>query len=248
MQDVVMVCGQQLFDRNPAALHDRIAFFCKEFGGGQRVVKVAFKHDIYQVSSQTMRAHAAKLKAMLGWTADELNKSLHANPTILGRNPSTVARNIQAHNFSFSQALEIYASTPSLTRCDWSSLLQTEKLMYLTPVLQLSPAEIASKPMLLQSSLDKKIGPRGEFMYSSKGFLPDTPLGSSGSSSYIESCSGARFAAVFNVVSASPPLMYGEVFKQHWQQRRNFLIHEMRLSVADILLAELCCSHLCPTL
>lgn len=63
--------------------------------------------------------------------------------------------------------------------------------MYLTPVLQLSPAEIAFKPMLLQSSLDKKIGPRGEFMYCSKGSLPDTPLGSAGSSSYIESCSDA---------------------------------------------------------
>lgn len=34
--------------------------------------------------------------------------------------------------------------------------------------------------------------------------------------------------------SASPPLVYNEVFKQHWQQRWTFLRHEMGLSIAEI--------------
>ena len=93
MQEVItmMVCDHQLFTRKPAVLQDRVALFCNEFGVGQQVVKVALKHGIYQVSAQTIGARAAKLKAILGWTAYELNKSLNANPILLKRNPSTVA-------------------------------------------------------------------------------------------------------------------------------------------------------------
>ena len=73
-----------------------------------------------------------------------------------------------------------------------------------------------------------------EFMYRSRAITPDTPLTLSHCSSYLHSLSDAKFAAKFNILSASPPLLYDEAFKQHWQHRWKFLRHDMGLSIAVI--------------
>ena len=170
VREVIIVCNERLFNRDPAVIHCRISFFCKEFKGGQHVAKKALKQDVFLVSVSTMRAHAVELKAMLGLTADELNTCLNASPQILTRKPATVANNIQklqSHSFTSLQAVKIYAAHPALTGYDWTSPLNVEKLEYLMLILQLTTAQIASKPVILATSLEQKLGPRGEFIYRS---------------------------------------------------------------------------------
>ena len=237
MRKVIRVCGQWLFDRDPAVLHQRVSFFCKEFKGGQQAAEAALKQEVYKVSEGNMRARAAELKAILGWTEDEFKACLNSVPRILNYQPATVANNIQklqTHSFTSAQALDIYTSHPNLAGYDWSSPLNVEKLEYLMLVLQLSTNELASKPQLLSASLERNLGPRSEFMYTSKAIIPDEPLSVSGSLWPLWKCSDTVFAAKYNHLSASPPLMYNEAFKQHWQERWAFLRNEMGLAVADI--------------
>lgn len=115
-----------------------------------------------------MGAHAAELKAMLaiGWTTDELNQRVTATPLILAQKPSTVVsdiRKLQAHSVSSTQALNVFVSFPSIAGYDWSSSANKEKLTYLRHVLQLSQAELASRPKLLGTSLAGKIAPCSDF-------------------------------------------------------------------------------------
>ncbi|KAL3162594.1 hypothetical protein ABBQ38_008642 [Trebouxia sp. C0009 RCD-2024] len=237
MQGVVMLCDERLFMTKHDLLSKLVSFFCEEFGGGQHAAKAALKCGIYGVSAETMKTRAAELRAMLGWTKDELKQVVNAHPKILTKKPSTVASNmqkLQAHSFSSAQAVHVYASSPSIAGYDWSSSANREKLMYLRHVLQLSQAEISSRPVLLSTSLAQKIGPRSEFIYAYQGISPDTTLAVSGLLSYIISFSDVRFAARFNNLSASPPLVYDDQFKRHWQQRWTFLVCEMGLSHADI--------------
>ncbi|KAL3162569.1 hypothetical protein ABBQ38_008622 [Trebouxia sp. C0009 RCD-2024] len=235
--EVVMVCDERLFAINPDMLFQLVSFFCEEFGGGQRAARAALKQCIYRVPEETMRARAADLRALLGWTEDELNQWVTAHPLILTLRPSTVASNIQklqAHSFSSTQALHVFATRPSIAGYDWSSSANKEKLTYLRHVLQLSHVELTSSPPLLSTSLALKIGPRSEFLHACKGVSPDISLAVSGVLSYIVSRSDANFAARFNNLSASPPLVYDDQFKRHWQQRWTFLVCEMGLSYAVI--------------
>ena len=237
MQDVIKVCSERLFMPDPTVLHHRISYFCEEFKGGQHAAKAALKQNVYQASVETMRARAAELKAMLGWTADELNPCLNFFPMILGCKSATVANNIQklqAHSFTSAQAVKIYASYPSLAGYDWRSPLGVEKLEYLMLILQLTTGQIASQYVLLGSSLEQKLGPRAEFLYRSRAVLPDTPIAVSGFASYVSHLSDAKFAARFNLASISPPLIYDADFKRHWQHRWRFLRHDMGLSIMDI--------------
>ena len=237
MQKVIKVCGERLFQQDPVVLHHKVSFFCKEFKGGQHAAKKALKDSAYQVSVDTMRDRAAKLQAMLGWTADELDSCLNEAPKLLCRKPATVANNIQklqTHSFTSPQAMKIYTSRPTLAGYDWSSASNTEKLMYLTLILQLTTAEIASSPQLLTASLEQRSGPRVEFAYRSQAVPPDTPLAVLGLASCVTRPSDAQFAARFDVPSANPPLLYDADFKQHWQDRWGFLTCEMGLSIAEI--------------
>ena len=222
MREVIVACNGRLFDRDPAVIHQRVSFFCKEFKGGKPAVKTALKQEVYQVSEGTMRARAAELKAILGLTADELNICLNASPKILTRKPATVANNIQklqVHGFTSAQALKICTSIPAIAGCDWSSPLNVEKLQYLLLNFQLTTAQIASKPALLTYSLDQKLGPRGEFVYRSRAVPLDTPLAVSGFASHVAFLLDAKFSAMFNLASNSPPLIYAADFKQHWKHR-----------------------------
>ncbi|KAL3162615.1 hypothetical protein ABBQ38_008662 [Trebouxia sp. C0009 RCD-2024] len=239
MQKFVMRCDERLFTKNPATLSQLVSFFCKEFGGGQRAARAALRYNIYQVSAETMKARAAELRALLGWTEDELNQGVTRHPMILTLRPSTVASNmqkLQAHSFSSIQAMNVFALCPVTTGYDWSSTANKEKLMYLRHVLQLSQAKLTSRPQLLCASLARIIGPRSEFLYACKGISPDIALTTY---SYLVNLSDAKFAARFNNLSASPPLVYDDQFKRHWQQRWTFLICEMGLSYADICACRL---------
>ncbi|KAL3135102.1 hypothetical protein ABBQ32_008046 [Trebouxia sp. C0010 RCD-2024] len=237
MRQVVMVCGHSLFNVDPAVFHERVSFFCEEFTGGQGAAKVALKQHIYLSSAGIMRARAAELKKMLGWTEDELNRNVQTRPLILMREPSTILSNalkLQTHGFTSAKALHVVASFPGVEGYDWNSPSNVDKIQYLKLFLQLSADELAARAQLLACSLERKLGPRCEFVYRSKGSDPDVPAGLSGCLSYLQYSSDGRFAARFDHVSASPPLVYDEAFKQHWQQRWRFLRNKMELSVADI--------------
>lgn len=237
MLEVLMVCDQRLFNCGAAEISCTVSFFCKEFGGGQRVAKTALKQRVTCLSVELMMARAAELKTLLGWSTNELNQRVNADPLMLARKPSTVANNIrklQAHNFSYIQALDMYAANPGMAGYNWGAQSNIEKLMFLMLIFQSSREEIALKSSLLRTSLKRKLGPRSEFIYLSKGFSPDMPLASSGFASWVQMGSDAVFAARFNDTLANPPLVYNEVFKRHWQQRWNFLTIEMGLSIADI--------------
>ena len=237
MLEVVMICDQRLFICGAAEIRRNVSFFCEEFSGGQHPAKTALKQKIFYLSAEVMVARAAELQALLGWSKDELTQRVRADPMMLVRKPSTVANNIrklQAYGFSHAQALDMYASNPSMAGYDWGAPSNMEKLMYLMLILQLSKDDIASRASLLRTSLERKLGPRSEFIYLSKGISPDMPFVSSGSSSWLQRGSDAVFAAKFSNVSANPPLIYNAAFKQHWLQRWKFLTVEMGLSVADI--------------
>ena len=126
--------------------------------------------------------------------------------------------------------------------------LQCNKLMYLTCVLQLSIADLASRSRLLALSFKDRIGPRSEFIYRSKGISPDMLLVQSGWSSYVNSLSDAKFAAKFKHLLTNPPSKYDEVFKHNWQQRWTFLRVRWGCLLPTFLLAELCYLPLCPIL
>ena len=237
MLEVVMVCDQRLFKRGAAEICRKVSFFCENFRGGQHAAKTALKQKVFCLSVELMIARAAELNALLGWSKDELNQRVNADPLMLARKPSTVAHNIrklQAHSFSHIQALDMYASNPSMAGYDWGAPSNIEKLMFLMLIFQLSKEQIASKASMLRTSLERKLGPRSEFIYLSQGISPDMPLVSSGFSSWVEKGSDAVFATKFNDVLANSPLVYDEAFKRHWQQRWNFLTVEMGLSIADI--------------
>ena len=237
MWQVIKVCNERLFMPEPAVLHHRISYFCEEFKGGQHAAKTALKQGVHQVSVDTIRARAAELKAMLGWTADELKTYLNIFPRILSHKPATVANNmqkLQAHSFMPAQALNIYASKPALAGYDWSSPLNVEKLEYIMLILQLTTAQIASQPRLLDTSLEQRLGPRSEFICRSQAVPLPTPLAVSGFAGYVTYVPDAKFAARFNVASTSPPLIYDADFKRHWQDRWGFLRQEIGLSIADI--------------
>ena len=237
MRKVILVCSEGLFVQDPAVLRRRISFFCKEFKGGQHAAKAALRHHVYQVSEGTMKARAAELKAMLGLTEAELDTCLNASPGTLGLLPATVANNIQklqTHGFTSAQAVKIYTLQPTLSGYDWSSPSNVEKLEYLTLVLQLTTAQIASNPVLLGNSLEQRLGPRAEFAYRSQAVPPDTPLAVLGLASCLSKATDAQFAARLNLASTSPPLIYDAEFKRHWQHRWAFLKHEMGLSIAEI--------------
>ncbi|KAL3135117.1 hypothetical protein ABBQ32_008058 [Trebouxia sp. C0010 RCD-2024] len=237
MLGVLMASDHNLFMMNPALIHERISFFCDEFGGGQDMAKRALKQGILCVPVELMESRAAELKLRFGWPEHELNKILHIQPRLLTHKPSTVANNIQkfqAHNFSLAQAMHIYASVPGIAGYDWDSAANREKLTYLKLILQLSSAELTSFCVLLGTSLERRLGPRSEFMYRCRDIHPDVPVGLSGCSSYLQAVSDAKFAAKFDDLSASPPLIYDAVFRQHWQDRWTFLRQNMALSVADI--------------
>ena len=237
MLEVVMVCDQRLFICGAAEVRRNVSSFCEEFSGGQHAAKTALKQKMFYLPAEVVMARAAELRALLGWSKDELNQRVKADPMMLARKPSTVANNIrklQAHGFSHAQALNMYASNPSMAGYDWGAPSNMEKLMYLKLILQLSNDEIGSRASVLRTSLERKLGPRSEFIYLCKGISPDMPFVFSGSSSWVERGSDAVFAAKFSNVSANPPFIYDAAFKQHWLQRWKFLTVEMGLSVADI--------------
>ena len=129
-----MVCDQRLFKRGAAEICRKVSFFCENFRGGQHAAKTALKQKVFCLSVELMIARAAELKALLGWSKDELNQRVNADPLMLARKPSTVAHNIrklQAHSFSHIQALDMYASNPSMAGYDWGAPSNIEKLMFL---------------------------------------------------------------------------------------------------------------------
>ena len=140
-------------------------------------------------------------------------------PKVLTLKPSTLANNLQklqAHSFTSIQAVNMCASFPVLAGHGWSSTSNVERLDYFRLVLQLSTAELSSSPRLFSASFRRKIGPRSEFTYRSDSITPDTPLGLSVFTTYVQTCSDTKSAAKFNNSLASLPLIYDEVFKQHW--------------------------------
>ncbi|KAL3135123.1 hypothetical protein ABBQ32_008061 [Trebouxia sp. C0010 RCD-2024] len=183
----------------------------------------------------TMEARADELREMLRWT-EELNHRVTACLSILAQKPTTKLKNIQklqAYGFSSAQSWDVWVFSPTVAGHDFNSAGNVEKLTYLRQILQLSPAEVASKPRLLATSFERTIGPCSEFLYACKGISPETPLRLSRSLSYLTSLPDAKFASRFHD-SASPQLKYDDVFKQHWQQRWAFRILKMGLSYDDI--------------
>lgn len=217
-----MGCTSRVFMLDPAVLRQRVSWFCDEFKGGQGAAKAALRDGIYSMPPGVMRLRAIELKTMLGWTETELHSRLRTCPKILTRKPSTIANNVlklQAHGFTSVQALHISASIPHLAAYDWSSPLNVERLQYLMLFLQLSADALASRPIVFTFSLQCRLGPRIEFSYRSRGISPDVPIAKSGCFTHTQRLSDANFAARFNNFSCSPPLIYDEVFKQHWHQR-----------------------------
>ena len=163
VQKTVMSCNQRFFSRAPAQIHQSVSFFCKEFGGGQRVAKAALKGHVDGLSEETMKTHAADLKAAFGWSDLDLTKKLNQCPQILKSQTSTIdqhVKELQMLGFTHHQAQRICATHPRLAQLNWTSQVTHDKLQFVLHVLQMTPAEISARPVILTYSLAKQIGPR----------------------------------------------------------------------------------------
>ncbi|KAL3162600.1 hypothetical protein ABBQ38_008648 [Trebouxia sp. C0009 RCD-2024] len=144
-----------------------------------------------------MKARAAELKAMLGWTENKLNQGVTANPMILTKKPSTVVSNmhkLQAHSFSSTQALNVFASSPAIAGYDWSSSANREKLMYLRS--------------LSQTSLLNTLAPRWHFLILLEA--AETDFKAADHLTALATLSDEHFAQAFS--SASVGLVYDQDF------------------------------------
>ena len=237
VRSIVARCDQDLF-RSPDRVHQRISFFCREFGGGEHAESIALRNRVYRVTEKTMQKRAAELRKKFGWTTDVVNRKVNAAPAILTRKPSTLASNIKAlqnSGFTSAQALDMCALQPSLMGCDWTSACSLQKLQFLSCMLQMTQADIAARGDLLTYSLETRLGSRSAFMYISAGISPDTPILQSGMASWLgKTGSDAAFAARFDRPPHDPDLLYTAAWQQHWLQRWQFLRKDMDLSITDI--------------
>ena len=237
VRSTVARCRRCVF-HNSDQVQQRILFFCNEFKGGDHAASTALKNSVYWVSEEIMQERAAELKEMFGWTSDELNRKISAWPNILICKPSTITANIkalQSSGFTSAQALDMCALQPSLMACDWTPACNTQKLQFLSTVLQLSQEDIAARSSLLTYSLETRLGPRSAFMNISARISPDTPILQSGIASWLgKTGSDAAFAAKFDRPPHDPELLYTAAWQQHWLQRWQFLREDMGLFIADI--------------
>ena len=236
-KEVVLAASDRLFTQSPINLHERVTFFCQMYGTGTHVTRTAFTSGVFTTSELVIQSRAAKLQEQLGWDSEQLKQKLSARPSILNKEPSTLARNaheMQGVGFSQTQVWAMCAQQPSLLSSKWTSDSNAEKLQFLTCLLGLTLDDIAARPYLLIHSVSGHLGPRVWFLYQTGAIEAPNFVMTSGLFNYIN-CSKFSFSRRFSAPSAFPTTEFDSAFIDHWKQRWEFLRQRMKLSVETIV-------------
>ena len=236
-RELFLALNARLFDHKPSNILSRVTYFCKQYGMGGNTAQIALKQNVCSVPEATMQLRAAGLQVMLGWDDLQLKRKLSSAPSLLTRQPSAIAvtmKNLQGLGFSVAQALDMCTSNPVLMMQNWTSALGNEKIKFLTLLLGLAIDNVAARSRLLMYSVPYRLGPRVCFIFQC-GVL-DTPktVLLSGHLSNICGFSNAEFSKKYNRPMSSPPMLYDTAYIRHWQERWQFLTHNMKLFVEDI--------------
>ena len=89
----------------------------------------------FAVPEAVMQARAANFQEQLGWDSEQLKRKLSAQPSILIKEPCTLARNVhemQGAGVFLTQVKVMCAQQPSLLGRRWTSDTKAEKLQFLT--------------------------------------------------------------------------------------------------------------------
>ncbi len=246
-REFILAASDRLFSKSPVTLHQRVTFFCQMYATGTHVTRTAFTSGVFTTSEAVIQTRAAKLQEQLGWDNEQLKQKLSAHPSILNREPSTLARNVhemQGAGFSQTQVWAMCTQHPALLCCKWTSDTCVEKLQFLTCLLGLNLDDIAARPKLLTHSVNSSLGPRAWFLYQTGAVVAPNTIMTSGLASYLYR-SKAVFSERFSPPSAHPSMVFDSAFIDHWKQRWEFLRQRMKLSVKtiaahqDLLLASL---------
>ena len=236
-REVLLTLGNRLFMIKPSYIVPRVTYFCEQYGVGGSTAQAALRQNLPSVSETTMQLRAADLQVTLGCDDLQLRKVLSAQPGLLTRQSFTMAVNmkdLQGLGFSAAQAFNMCTSSPSLMTRKWTSAICAEKVQFLTLLLGLTLDNVAARSVLLTLSVAKRLGPRVWFLFQS-GVL-DTPkcVLSSGHLSNVCSRTNADFSQIYSMPLSRPPMIYDTAYIKQWQQRWQFLTHNMKLSVKDI--------------
>ncbi len=235
-KEVITGAHDRLFLQSPATLHQRVTFFCQMYATGTHVTRTAFTSGVFTTSEALMQTRAARLQEQMGWDSEQLKQKLSAQPSLLAREPSTVACNVhcmQGAGFSQTQVWAMCTQYPALLGTEWTSNTNVEKLQFLTCLLGLTLDDIAARPRLLSSSVSRLLGPRVWFMYQTGAIAAPNTIMTSGLSSYLGQ-SNSLFGEHFSAPSAFPAMVFDAAFIDHWKQRWEFLRHHIKLSVETI--------------
>ncbi len=235
-KEVIISAHERLFLHSPATLHQRVTFFCQMYATGSHVSRTAFVHGVFVTPEPVMKSRATQLREQLGWDSKQLKQNLSAQPGILNKEPSTIARNIQEMQdagFSPNQVWEACAKHPALLGTKWTSDTSVKKLQFLTCLLGLTLDDIAVRPHLLSSSVNGWLGPRVWFLYQTDAIQAPNTVITSGLFGYLKSSKDV-FSKRFSAPSAFPSMVFDSTFIDHWKQRWDFLRQHMKLSVEVI--------------
>ncbi len=235
-KEVILAASGRLFSTSPAALHQRVAFFCQTYATGTHVTRTAFTAGVFTTSEAVIQTRAARLQEQLGWDSEQLKQKLSAHPSILNKEPSTLARNVhemRRAGFSLTQVWAMCTQQPALLYCKWTSETSVEKLQFLTCLLGLTLDDIAARPKLLTYSVSGFLGPRVWFLYQTGAIEAPITIMTSGLSSYLNSPQ-AVFSKRFSAPPAFSSTMFDSAFIDHWKERWEFLRQHMKLSVETI--------------
>ena len=235
-RQVIIAAHPRLFQQSPATLRQLVTFFCQMYATGTHVVRTVLTSGVLVTSEAVMQTRAAKLQEQLGWDSKQLKQKLGAYPSILIKEPSTLARNVQemqGAGFSQTQVWAMCTQHPDLLARKWTSNTCVEKLQFLTCLLGLTLDDIAARSYLLTRSVGGFLGPRVWFLYQTGAIEAPNTVTTSGLFGYII-YSKAAFGKRFRSPSAFPSMVFDSAFIDHWKQRWEFLRQHLKLSVETI--------------
>jgi len=235
-RQLIIAAHDRLFFMSSATLHQRVTFFCQMYATGTHVARTAITTAVFMTPEPVMRTRAAKLQEKLGWDNEQLKQKLSAQPNLLNKEPSTIARNVQemqGAGFSQTQVWAMCTVQPTLLGRKWTSDTNAEKLQFLTCLLGLTLDDIAARPHLLLHSINSSLGPRVWFLYQTGAIEAPNTVMTSGLFGYMND-SKILFSEQFSSPSAFPAMVFDSAFIDQWKQRWEFLRQQMNLSVKTI--------------
>ena len=236
--DIVLSCGAKgLFRRSPSSLYHEFSYFCTCLMVDDKEKKRAWRRGVFVIPPAELDSRLDLIALQLSVSVQQAKGVVRKLPQVAMLQSTTVGLHVlQLHGlgFSSSQVKDMCLKQPALLTMDYTSQLQVDKWGFLTCVLQLSPASIAARPVLLMSSLPNRLGPRWEYLQRMKscGVIKFSAVHELVSSLY--SRTDASFRATYSPPESSALGVYDLHFQKQWQKRWHYLRVDQQLSIQDI--------------